>query len=581
MPGQVVTSRFNHTDAFQEGSGVFQEGSSAFQEGRGVFQEGSGAFQEGSGVFQEGSGVFQKDSGAFQEGLVAPSRRVVAPSRGSGVFQEGSGAFQEDISTFQEVSSGSQSASREYNNGSSWTNDGLLLVLEDASNEANCSNPLHLATGSCGNFTVPSSLTNTTTLPGDSYFFYETEQFTVLWLLFISIVVGNIAVITALLLSKTRKSRTNFFIMHLAVADLSVGVISVLTDIVWKSTVSWYAGNVGCKIIRFAQVVVTYSSTYVLVALSIDRYDAITHPMNFSGSWRRARRLVLVAWLLSAILASPSLIFFRETSIDGVIQCWIDFSEPWQWKVYMTLVALTVFVFPTVIITACYAIIVYTIWSKSKIMTLSSKTFGAKNGEKRGGGTTHEDDSRRASSRGLIPKAKIKTVKMTFVIVFVFVLCWSPYIVFDLLQVYGYIPQTPTNVAVATFIQSLAPLNSAANPIIYCLFSTHICRNLRRIPVINWCVKRLLPCLACAQQPLEGSGRFHRYGTEYSSVSDVSSRRHTLTSIRYQPVRQGVELSQAPCTTALARVHLNTQLLTYSTKRPPHHPPSFLAASVV
>jgi len=32
------------------------------------------------------------------------------------------------------------------------------------------------------------------------------------------------------------------------------------------------------------QATVTYSSTYVLVALSIDRYDAITHPMNFSGS---------------------------------------------------------------------------------------------------------------------------------------------------------------------------------------------------------------------------------------------------------------------------------------------------------
>jgi neuropeptide S receptor 1 len=34
-------------------------------------------------------------------------------------------------------------------------------------------------------------------------------------------------------------------------------------------------------------------------------------------------------------------------------------------------------------------------------------------------------------------------------------------------------------IAVATFIQSLAPLNSAANPLIYCLFSTHLCRNLR------------------------------------------------------------------------------------------------------
>jgi neuropeptide S receptor 1 len=61
----------------------------------------------------------------------------------------------------------------------------------------------------------------------------------------------------------------------------------------------------------------------------------------------------------------------------------------------------------------------------------------------------------------------------------VFILCWSPYIVFDLLQVYGYIPKTQSNVALATFIQSLAPLNSAANPIIYCLFSTHICRSLR------------------------------------------------------------------------------------------------------
>ncbi|XP_045616732.1 cardioacceleratory peptide receptor isoform X3 [Procambarus clarkii] len=334
-------------------------------------------------------------------------------------------------------------------------------------------------------------------------------------MLFISIVVGNVAVIAALMLSKTRKSRTNFFIMHLALADLSVGLISVLTDIVWKSTVSWNAGNVGCKAVRFAQVLVTYSSTYVLVALSIDRYDAITHPMNFSGSWRRARRLVLVAWLLSAVFASPSLVFFMEARVDGAIQCWIDFPEAWQWKLYMTLVALSVFLFPTVIITACYAIIVYTIWSKSKIMTVNSKALGSKNGEKRGG--HHEDDSRRASSRGLIPKAKIKTVKMTLVIVFVFILCWSPYIVFDLLQVYGYVPQSPTNVAVATFIQSLAPLNSAANPIIYCLFSTHICRNLR-----------------------------------------------------YHPIRAGAELNQGSSlatTTTLPREYLNTELLTYNTKR--------------
>lgn len=65
---------------------------------------------------------------------------------------------------------------------------------------------------------------------------------------------------------------------------MAVGLISVSTDIGWRITVAWLAGNVLCKIIRFLQTVVTFSSTYVLVALSIDRYDAITHPMNFSGS---------------------------------------------------------------------------------------------------------------------------------------------------------------------------------------------------------------------------------------------------------------------------------------------------------
>ncbi|KAL0274149.1 UNVERIFIED_CONTAM: hypothetical protein PYX00_006642 [Menopon gallinae] len=269
------------------------------------------------------------------------------------------------------------------------------------------------------------------------------------------------------MVSKRRKSRMNFFIMQLAFADLSVGLISVLTDIIWRMTVTWKAGNIACKVIRFLQVVVTYSSTYVLVALSIDRYDAITHPMNFSGSWKRARLLIFLAWIISIIFSVPILIFYREREVQGRLQCWIEFSAQWQWQLYMTLVCVTLFVGPAIIISACYTVIVSTIWSKSKQLSPNPKY------------RNEDHDCRRASSRGLIPKAKVKTVKMTFVIVFVFILCWSPYFIFDLLQVYGHVPKTQTNFAIATFIQSLAPLNSAANPVIYCLFSTSIGRTLR------------------------------------------------------------------------------------------------------
>ncbi|XP_070153515.1 cardioacceleratory peptide receptor [Polyergus mexicanus] len=303
----------------------------------------------------------------------------------------------------------------------------------------------------------------------DSFYFYETEQFAVLWLLFAIIVAGNTAVLAGLLLGKRRKSRMDFFIKQLAFADLLVGLISVLTDIIWRTTVTWYAGNVACKLIRFMQAVVTYSSTYVLVALSIDRYDAITRPMNFSGSWWRARALVITAWALSALFSMPMIFLYEEKRIQGTTQCWIDLASPIQWKIYMSLVSFSLFIAPTLIIGGCYTVIVVTIWSQGAAL--------------RQGPTR---DTRRASSRGLIPRAKIKTVKMTFVIVFVFILCWSPYIVFDLLQVYGHVPKTQTNIAVATFIQSLTPLNSAANPIIYCLFSTPFCKTVRNMQAISW-----------------------------------------------------------------------------------------------
>ncbi|XP_031826743.2 crustacean cardioactive peptide receptor isoform X3 [Nomia melanderi] len=166
----------------------------------------------------------------------------------------------------------------------------------------------------------------------DRFFFYQTEQFTVLWLLFAMIVVGNIAVLIGLLWGKRRKTRMDFFIKQLALADLLVGLISVLTDIIWRMTVTWHAGNIACKLIRFMQVVVTYSSTYVLVALSIDRYDAITRPMNFTGRYTaflslmnnastvitgwRARALVVAAWSLSALFSIPIIFLYEEKAIQ-------------------------------------------------------------------------------------------------------------------------------------------------------------------------------------------------------------------------------------------------------------------------
>ncbi|ENN75991.1 hypothetical protein YQE_07523, partial [Dendroctonus ponderosae] len=230
--------------------------------------------------------------------------------------------------------------------------------------------------------------------------------------------------------------------------DLTVGLISVLTDIVWRMTVTWYAGDTWCRFIKFAQV------------------------------GRRAKILIVLAWAVSALFSVPMLFLYEEKIIQDQPQCWIEFREQWQWQLYMVLISLALFVIPTIIITACYAVMIKTIWTKSAVQFPRGH---------RGSTNDRIDGDRRASSRGLIPRAKVKTIKITLVIVSVFIVCWSPYIIFDLLQVFGYIPPTQRNTAIASFIQSLAPLNSAANPIIYCIFSTHMCKFLGNVAPFKWC----------------------------------------------------------------------------------------------
>ncbi|RWS31631.1 cardioacceleratory peptide receptor-like protein [Leptotrombidium deliense] len=204
--------------------------------------------------------------------------------------------------------------------------------------------------------------------------------------------------------------------------------------------------------------------------------------MNQCGVKRkRAKMLVAAAWGLSCLFSVPAIFLNEEVMVKGHPQCWINL-QPWQWQLYITLVALSLFFVPAVVIASCYSIIVHTIWNKSRTtaFTKSANRYHSKKQSQNARGAQTFENSvnscveeesvcERSSSRGVIPRAKIKTVKMT------------PYFVWDLLQVYGFIPNTQTTIALSTFIQSLAPLNSAANPLIYCLFSTRISRNIRQV----------------------------------------------------------------------------------------------------
>ena len=69
-----------------------------------------------------------------------------------------------------------------------------------------------------------------------------------------------------------------------------------------------------------------------------------------------------------------------------------------------------------------------------------------------------------------IPRAKVKSIKMTLTIICVFIMCWTPYFVVHLIHIWSnYTYQIPDSVY--ALAETMALWNSALNPILYGCFN--------------------------------------------------------------------------------------------------------------
>ncbi|XP_066183686.1 neuropeptide S receptor isoform X2 [Sylvia atricapilla] len=179
---------------------------------------------------------------------------------------------------------------------------------------------------------------------------------------------------------------------------------------------------------------------------------------------RQAKVLIGVAWSLSFLFSIPTLIIFGKRQLsNGEVQCWALWPDESYWIPYMTVVAFLVYFIPLIIISVIYSIVIRTIWMKSKAQAVIISSCP--------GGKT----SSGYSSRGFISRAKVKAIKYSIVIILAFILCWSPYFLFDILDNFNILPETKERFYASVIIQNLPALNSAVNPLIYCFFSNSLC----------------------------------------------------------------------------------------------------------
>lgn len=96
----------------------------------------------------------------------------------------------------------------------------------------------------------------------------------VIVVLMIATLTSNVALICFLSFSRRlRKCRVHTFLVNLAVGDVMVCVFTMTTEIAFVAFGEWRFGNVGCKLSVYAQIVTLASTTFLLTAMSVDRYQ--------------------------------------------------------------------------------------------------------------------------------------------------------------------------------------------------------------------------------------------------------------------------------------------------------------------
>uniref|UniRef100_A0A8C4I9X7 Vasopressin V2 receptor n=1 Tax=Dicentrarchus labrax TaxID=13489 RepID=A0A8C4I9X7_DICLA len=292
---------------------------------------------------------------------------------------------------------------------------------------------------------------------------------------------GNSFVLWVLLRRRKHNAPMHVFMVNLCVADLVVALFQVLPQLIWDITERFQGPDLLCRSIKYLQIVGMFASSYMIVAMTVDRHHAICCPLQAyrGGAMSRWNTPVMVAWGLALVLSIPQMFIFSRSEVaPGEYECWGHFAEPWGLKAYVTWMTVAVFLLPALIITICqiriFREIHNNIYLKSERMVMAELKKSSPRCS-----LDYAPPHPPATPPPSITKAMSKTVRMTLVIVLVYTICWSPFFIVQLWAAWD--PNPPDQGVAFTILMLLASLNSCTNPWIYTAFSSSVSRELQNL----------------------------------------------------------------------------------------------------
>uniref|UniRef100_A0A8C5HUV3 Melanin-concentrating hormone receptor 2-like n=1 Tax=Gouania willdenowi TaxID=441366 RepID=A0A8C5HUV3_GOUWI len=261
-------------------------------------------------------------------------------------------------------------------------------------------------------------------------------------------VIANGLVIYAVAACK-KKMVSDIYVLNLALADMLFLLVMPFNIHQLVRDRQWVFGNFWCKAVVVVDVSNQFTTVGIVTVLCIDRYMAIVHPSSDRRTVQWTIIINLLVWLGSFLLTVPVMLYAKVVRRQQMEVCmmYLDGPEDMYW--YTLYQSILGFIIPLIIISTFYSLTLYHVFRSIRRVKRKQSVWAK------------------------------RATKMVMMVIAVFLICWLPYHVIQMINLSN---NTPTIAFIYAYNISicLSYSHSCINPLMLLIFAQNYRERLCR-----------------------------------------------------------------------------------------------------